>query len=369
MKLLDWKDPAFSAQLLLSQSLRWMIDEYDVTNKITRVTGWIVTPFDSEESTRFIANGDTLVVPGKLHYDQGLQTHLIPDLPDASFRFSVSYPTPPVSIFHSIAFLPSGAVDSRDVSLGTWYLPDLNNDEDPLPDNSNIDRVIVNRDQNTFRLGGATVANRINNYLIQARGKNFGTIGTVLDWGCGCARVSRYVRMLGCRQLYGVDVDQINVEWCQANLKWFPVQLSDITPPIPFPDQKFDLIFGISVFTHLRESAQLSWLKEIARLLSDGGIAIVTVMREGQIALQTGDASTIRNLKMQGFLLTDDNTQMKIGNPDDNYYVNTYHTASYIYKIWQNYFDIVDIIPFMGAHQDAVILAKKPSCKLRRDDG
>ena len=356
MTVADWKSPAFAAQLLMAQKLRWMVDDYAIDKGMTHVRGWVLAPFNQAADIRFLANGRTLLKPDQLVADSDVQRLLVPDLPQATFRFTLSYPASAGTRFHSIAFLPSGVPDSCDSVLTSWYLLDPQFEDDPLPDGENIYRVIANRGTDTYRLGGATVANRLNRYLWQARGQTFATIGKVLDWGCGCARVSRYVRKLGCQSLYGVDVDQTNVAWCNTHLPWFPVQLSGLAPPLPFKNRTFDLIFGISIFTHLREASQFAWLHELARVLKPGGLAIMTVMREGQIALQQEGPDAIARLTRERFVISDDNDQLKLGKTDENYYVNAYHSADYIFSKWADQFEVLDIIPFLGAHQDAVVL-------------
>lgn len=334
-----------------------MIDSFSIDQSVTHVRGWFIVPFNPPEVSRFRANGNLLVAPQSYLFDPELQKLLIPSLPNSAYRFTLVYPAPSDIDFHSIEFLPSGLVDCGDVALRGWYLLDPSREDDPVPEGENINRVISNGRADLYRLGGATVANRINAYLQQAKGKSLSNIGTVLDWGCGCARVSRYIRKLGCSTLHGVDVDPTNFQWCKSHLDWFEVQLSQLSPPLPFPDRHFDLIVGISIFTHLREPSQVEWLKELARVLKPGGTCLVTVMREGQVALQIGGANMVSQVVNEGFVMIDDNEQLKLGDDaDNNYYVNVYHSAHYIFENWRKYFKIIDILPFVGAHQDVVVL-------------
>jgi ubiquinone/menaquinone biosynthesis C-methylase UbiE len=41
-------------------------------------------------------------------------------------------------------------------------------------------------------------------------------------------------------------------------------------PPLPFPDDHFDLVFSSSVFTHIDEHAQDLWLAELRRVTQPG---------------------------------------------------------------------------------------------------
>ena len=48
-------------------------------------------------------------------------------------------------------------------------------------------------------------------------------------------------------------------------------------PPTDYPDLYFDIIYAISVFTHLNEDMQGRWLKELIRITAPGGHIIITV--------------------------------------------------------------------------------------------
>ena len=47
-------------------------------------------------------------------------------------------------------------------------------------------------------------------------------------------------------------------------------------PPLPYADGSFDLIYGVSVFTHLSEEHQRAWLPELRRILKPGGLLLLS---------------------------------------------------------------------------------------------
>jgi SAM-dependent methyltransferase len=96
----------------------------------------------------------------------------------------------------------------------------------------------------------------------------------ILDFGCGCGRVLRHWR--GIDNLSGSDYNPKLVRWCQENLPHARVQINDLLPPLPFPSGAFDLVYVLSVFTHLPKSAQGPWMEEIRRVLRPGGTLLVT---------------------------------------------------------------------------------------------
>jgi hypothetical protein len=72
-----------------------------------------------------------------------------------------------------------------------------------------------------------------------------------LDWGCGCGRLlSLASTMTHMGEVYGCDIDREAVEWCQEFLPRTKCAVLGLEPPLPYPDNQFDLIIGYSVMTH-----------------------------------------------------------------------------------------------------------------------
>ena len=349
----------FRAQLGLAQKLRWMLDEFRLEHGGIVATGWFFCQFHRIEGVRFLIDGKRVVEANEIIADQAIN-QLWNLLPASAWRFRLNANVDASDgPFHTIELLPSGKSSEERSEASSWTIFDAERESDPFPPGDNIYRVIGNHATASYQLGGATVAKRLDSYVRRLTGKGFSQIGPVLDWGCGCGRVSRYLRKLGCTDLVGADVDATNVDWCRENMPWLDAKLIGFDPPMPFEDERFSLVFGISIFTHLREEAQFAWLSELGRVLKPGGLAILTVMTSHQLALQLSDAGTIEKLDDTGFLVTEDNDQIHIGDGEVNDYVNTYHSEGYIYENWQDNFDLVGIVPFLGAHQDAVVLRKR----------
>jgi SAM-dependent methyltransferase len=49
-----------------------------------------------------------------------------------------------------------------------------------------------------------------------------------------------------------------------------------LDPPLPYPDERFDLVYALSVFTHLTESQQRSWSAELHRVTRTCGYVLFT---------------------------------------------------------------------------------------------
>ncbi|MGZ4358016.1 MAG: class I SAM-dependent methyltransferase [Gaiellaceae bacterium] len=97
----------------------------------------------------------------------------------------------------------------------------------------------------------------------------------VLDFGCGCGRVLRYWRD-HTGPVAGCDRDDAAVAWCAHNLLFTRVERNSLAPPLPFAEATFDLVYALSVFTHLTEELQTAWRDELRRVLRPGGRLFAT---------------------------------------------------------------------------------------------
>jgi len=103
----------------------------------------------------------------------------------------------------------------------------------------------------------------------------------VLDFGCGCARVLRHLLPLSARsELWGCDIDQEAIAYCRSAIAGARFVANQAEPPLPFTAGSFDLVFSISVFTHLARSLHDVWVAELRRLVPPGGLVVVSLHGE-----------------------------------------------------------------------------------------
>jgi SAM-dependent methyltransferase len=105
----------------------------------------------------------------------------------------------------------------------------------------------------------------------------------VLDFGCGAGRVLRHFLTEAERgtELWGSEIDAASVEWLERHLSPpVKVVLHGERPPIPVEDGHFDLIYAMSVFTHITFEWS-AWMLEMHRLLAEGGLLLATFLSEG----------------------------------------------------------------------------------------
>ncbi len=99
----------------------------------------------------------------------------------------------------------------------------------------------------------------------------------VLDFGCGWGRIIRcFLKDCRASNLWGIDVDPDLLAVCKETMPQCNFSVVQPLAPTSFQDRSFDLITAYSVFSHLAEHASLSWIKEFSRLLSPGGVIVVT---------------------------------------------------------------------------------------------
>jgi len=107
--------------------------------------------------------------------------------------------------------------------------------------------------------------------------------GTICDWGCGAGRVIRHLPDClgdGSVRLVGTDCDADAIGWCANSFPDIGFLANDVRPPLPFPANEFDFLYGISVLTHLSAELHRQWLDELLRVVRPGGHVLLTVHGE-----------------------------------------------------------------------------------------
>lgn len=109
-------------------------------------------------------------------------------------------------------------------------------------------------------------------------GKDFDSFQDVLDFGCGCGRtLIWFANPPRSPRLHGTDIDAEAISWCRDNLDFAEFGVNNPLPPLEYPSEAFDLIYAISVFTHLDEDCQFRWLDELKRITGPKGIVLLTL--------------------------------------------------------------------------------------------
>ena len=105
----------------------------------------------------------------------------------------------------------------------------------------------------------------------------------VLEWGCGPGRLIRHMKALLPEwelHLAGTDYNPESIAWCRQYLAGIEFAGNELDPPLPFDTARFDVVYNLSVFTHLSKSVQETWVEELRRVLKPGGLLISTIAGE-----------------------------------------------------------------------------------------
>ena len=127
--------------------------------------------------------------------------------------------------------------------------------------------------------------------IVDLLGEDFSFEGKrALDFGCGAGRtLKHFLPEAEGAELWGVDIDATSIDLLQETVcPPLHVMCSDYMPPLELDRNSFDLIWSISVFTHLTDSS-IPWLLELHRLLKPGAILIATFMGRWTSELLAGE--------------------------------------------------------------------------------
>ena len=127
-----------------------------------------------------------------------------------------------------------------------------------------------------FFEAGARDAQSIRDAL-RATGLGMRRLEAVLDFGCGCGRVLRHWSRLPDASVHGSDFNPHMIDWCRRNLPFAQFTVNGVAPPLDYGESSFDLVYAVSVFTHLLEPLQLPWLTELARITRPGGRVLLSL--------------------------------------------------------------------------------------------
>jgi SAM-dependent methyltransferase len=187
-------------------------------------------------------------------------------------------------------------------------------------------------------------------------GRALGDFTDVLDFGCGCGRTLLWLAEVGGgARLHGTDIDAEAVEWCRANLGFATFTANEPLPPLACADGSFDLVYAVSVLTHLDEEYQCRWLEELRRVTRPGGIVMLTVHGPDR-ARHDLTPEQQAEVASKGILFVPSLLQRGIF---PEWYQLTYHSREYVEETFSRYFRLLDYVPLgLNAFQDIVVLER-----------
>ncbi len=230
----------------------------------------------------------------------------------------------------------------------------------PFPPAANMARVIGDTSVARFAMGGATIFNNVASTL-REMGLGWGDFPQILDWGCGAGRLTRYLIGETPCSVTGVDIDDDNIAWCRQTYTGNTFHTVPLRPPTELPSGRFDLVFGLSVLTHLQEADQFVWLQELHRVTRPGALLFLSVQGPTQFAYNRFPPHIYRKLQVEGFIDMARDAALDNVLADKAYYRSSMHSRPYIVERWGAYFDVLAIVDAIAGLQDFVVLRRRPS--------
>jgi SAM-dependent methyltransferase len=112
--------------------------------------------------------------------------------------------------------------------------------------------------------------------LYERHGEPLSARTAILDFGCGCGRLTRWWADAGGAAVFGCDPNPALVRWTQGALPFVRATVSAPDPPLPYPEASFDFVYALSIFTHLPSPQSLAWMAELRRVTRPGGLVLLT---------------------------------------------------------------------------------------------
>jgi SAM-dependent methyltransferase len=292
------------------------------------------------------------------------ELHFVPGTPE---YLCVSYEQPVIVVASGAA--EAGAGFDADEVVGARVRPPETAEDDRLPPARMRLMVAGTDDAGWFLESGRRSVEDLERALA-AVDRTLESFREVLDFGCGCGRMSRWLLERGVR-LTGVDIDAPMIDWCRAHLPEGTFEVDPPLPPTPFADGTFDLVVNHSVFTHLDERYQDQWLAELARISRPDAILVLSFSGEGPFskleditkAVEPGVAAERRaEFDTHGMLFVTDDTDH--GFPD--FYHAAFHKPWYVTEHWGRWFEVLAHLPRNNLDfQDAVVVRPRAASPTR----
>lgn len=224
------------------------------------------------------------------------------------------------------------------------------------------------RNWDDFLNAGARIAASIHDALDSVNGRSAG--GDSLELGCGAGRVLLPMRYLFGLPTHGCDINEQQIEFLQSRLPAVEFAINTFSPPTPYPDDKFALVYAVSVWTHMTPEDQVSWLREARRILRPGGVlafsvAGITMLNvAAQLNEKTFGDIGVADVERDGIIHRDYDAAAMGKNYDvmrkkAPTWGRTVQSEAYTRKVFGRELDVVGYFAGMiGGRQDLVVLRK-----------
>ena len=216
----------------------------------------------------------------------------------------------------------------------------------PLPPPGNMMEAHDNREQ-VFANQGTAMAGAIVSTINKYRPNQKLSDLKILDFGCGVGRVALPLFFSLAKPDYCVDVDASAIEYLRSVIPCANPTVSSFEPPLSFADNTFDVVYAVSVWTHLPAGAAEKWLKEIRRILAPGGLGLLTTSNYRVLALRREHPKlgpmgwskiSDEDLRREGFLFRETPPT-----PGTGTYGMASHDPAWVKREWSKFMPVIGI--------------------------
>ena len=183
----------------------------------------------------------------------------------------------------------------------------------------------------------------------------------VLDFGCGWGRITRLLaRDVPPDRLYGCDPVASILDVCRQNRVPATLAQSEFLPErLPF-DERCDLAYAFSVFTHLSERAQEHCLAALHHGLTPGGILVATIRPPGYLD-ESPLMETVRHRAGEPYLFVPhaaDPSHPQYTGPEMDY-GETVMSLPYVRERWGRWFELLHVDLLLGDMHQVVLTLRR----------
>ncbi len=198
----------------------------------------------------------------------------------------------------------------------------------------------------------------IRDFIVRSLPENFNFADKrVLDFGCGTGRVLRHFQTEARKgEFWGCDIHAPSIFWLSKNLPNCHVFQNKEIAQLPIESDYFDLIYVISVFTHLNATWK-RWLSELRRVLKPGGILLNTFHNRVAYEYTTGQRF---DEKSAGILVLHPDRDWNEGG------AMVYHSNWWVQEHWGEVFNVEFVSREALFGWQSLAVLSKPEASIQR---
>ncbi len=177
----------------------------------------------------------------------------------------------------------------------------------------------------------------------------------VLDFGSSCGRIAIPFHEKCGITIDCCDIDTMAIEYLKQNVDGINAVVNNYLPPSQYQTNSFDIVYSISIFTHLPPEMHMLWIKEIHRIIKKDGIVILTFSGYQDWALKKRGITEDELKEKKVFFKKYDNYS-HVELPEGSSYGLTSIDPTYISEKWSKFFSILDMTELDS--QNVIVMRK-----------